>query len=33
MNMQRNVQTSPGWQRNTRLGLAGLAGHQVDSRG
>src|SRR5216683_7656150 len=26
MNMQRNVRTSPNWQRNTRLGLAGLAG-------
>src|SRR5260370_5350162 len=26
MNMQRSARTSPNWRRNTRLGLAGLAG-------
>jgi polysaccharide export outer membrane protein len=32
MSVQRNAQTSPGWQRNTRLGFAGLAKSHVDSR-
>jgi polysaccharide biosynthesis/export protein len=32
LKMQRNAQTSPSWQRDTRLGFAGLANSYVDSR-
>jgi len=32
MNMQRRARTSPNWQRNTRLGFAGLADSAVGSR-
>jgi polysaccharide biosynthesis/export protein len=32
MNMQRNARRSPNWHRNTRFGIAGVAGCRVDSR-